>query len=88
MNGFDQLREYLLQSDDDFRQLADQHEELERRLTELSRQLYRSNSEEGERSTLKKRKLQLKDRMEEMLRRRRSVAEGQTALSLQPDSRG
>ena len=87
MIRFDQLREHLLYSDNDFRQLAEQHEELETRLTELSRQLYRSSSEEGERSTLKKRKLQLKDRMEEIIRDY-SVAEGQTAWALQLHSGG
>ncbi len=88
MGYSNQLRESLLRSDDDFRELAEQHEKLENRLAELSRQLYRSASEEGERVTLKKRKLQLKDRMEDMLRRR-SVADGQEpASSLQPHPRG
>ena len=88
MSRFDQLREHLLHSDDDFRRLAEQHEQLDNRLTELSRQQYRTSREEGERSTLKKRKLQLKDRMEEMLLRHRAVAEGQAASALQPHSRG
>ena len=88
MSYSDQLRESLLHSDDEFRQLAEEHEGLKNRLAELSRQLYRSTSEEGERATLKKRKLQLKDRMEDMLRRHRSVAKGQPASALQPQTRG
>ena len=88
MSRFDQLREHLLRSDYEFRQLAEQHEELENRLVELSRQLYRSSSEEGERSTLKKRKLQLKDRMEKMLRGHETSLEGQVASALQPHPRG
>ena len=84
----EQFRESLLRSDNDFRQLAEQHEMLDNRLTELSSQLYRSNSEEGERLTLKKRKLQLKDRMEEMLRRHRTLAKEQPASALQQQTRG
>ena len=70
MTGSQQLRENLLQTDEEFRRLAAQHRDLEARLGELSRQLYRTGQEEMEKATLKKRKLQLKDRMEEILRRR------------------
>ncbi len=69
MTGSQQLRESLLQTDEEFRQLAAQHRDLDARLGELSRQLYRTGPEDVERATLKKRKLQLKDRMEEILRR-------------------
>ena len=75
MIGTDQLREILVRTDAEFRHLTEQHQELDARLNELSQQLYRSGKEESERTTLKKRKLQLKDRMEQMLRRRRKVAE-------------
>ncbi len=87
MIASDQLREILVQTDEEFRHLSEQHRELESRLTELSRHLYRSAPEERERVTLKKRKLQLKDQMEQMLKRRREV--GETAASpLQTDARG
>ena len=86
MIGTDQLREILVQTDEEFRHLAEQHQELDARLTELSRQLYRSGSEERERATLKKRKLQLKDRMEQMLRRRRKVEEQHRSSPLQTDA--
>ena len=72
MASSQQLRETLLQTDEEFRRLSEQHRELETRLAELSRQLYRNGPEELEKATLKKRKLQLKDRMEEILRARRS----------------
>lgn len=78
MTGSEDLREILLRTDEDFRHLAEQHQELDARLTELSQQVYRSGSEERERATLKKRKLQLKDRMEQMLRRHRQLGEGPT----------
>ena len=73
MIGTDQLREILVRTDEEFRHLAEQHQELDTRLKELSQQLYRSGTEESERATLKKRKLRLKDRMEQMLRRRRRL---------------
>ena len=79
MTGTQQLRENLLQTDEEFRRLAAQHRDLEARLGELSRQLYRTGQEELEKATLKKRKLQLKDRMEEILRQRRDPS-GVTAL--------
>ena len=83
MRSFDQLRESLLQTDDEFRQLAAQHQELDSRLSELSRQVYRSNSEELERGTLKKRKLYLKDQMESVLRRHRELTEANPLPALQ-----
>ena len=65
------LKEQLLQSDDEFHQLADQHHELEHRLHELTAKPYLSEPEQLEEVTLKKRKLQLKDRMEDIMRRHR-----------------
>lgn len=72
MASSQQLRETLLQTDEEFRRLSEQHRDLEARLNELSRQLYQNGTEELEEATLKKRKLQLKDRMEEILRERRN----------------
>ena len=65
------LRELLLQTDEEFHQLAAKHHELEDRLHELSSKHYLSGSEELEKVALKKRKLQLKDRMEDILRQHR-----------------
>ena len=64
-------KELLLQTDEEFHQLAAQHHELEDRLDELAAKQYLSEPEQLEKVTLKKRKLQLKDRMEDILRRRR-----------------
>jgi uncharacterized protein YdcH (DUF465 family) len=66
-----QLREVLLQNDEEFRHLAEQHNELDARLNELVGHAYPSNADEIEKATLKKRKLQVKDRMESILRRHR-----------------
>jgi uncharacterized protein YdcH (DUF465 family) len=65
------LKERLLQSDDEFRQLAAQHHDLDERLHNLASKHYLSQPEQLEETTLKKRKLQLKDRMEDILRRYR-----------------
>ncbi len=65
------LKPLLLETDDEFRQLATKHHELEERLHELTSKHYLSGPEQVEEITLKKRKLQLKDKMEEILRRYR-----------------
>lgn len=66
-----QLRELLLQSDQEFRELALKHHELDDRLHELSARPFLSDTEQIEEVHLKKKKLQLKDKMEDMLRSRR-----------------
>jgi uncharacterized protein YdcH (DUF465 family) len=65
------LKELLLQTDEEFHQLAAKHHELDDRLHELTAKPYLSEHEQLEEVTLKKRKLQLKDRMEDILRRHR-----------------
>jgi uncharacterized protein len=63
-----ELKDLLLKTDEEFRQLATQHHELDDRLHDLSVKPYLTESEQVEEIQLKKRKLQLKDRMEEILR--------------------
>ena len=63
-----ELRELLLQSDQEFRELALKHHELDDRLHELSARPFLSESEQLEEIQLKKKKLHLKDQMEDMLR--------------------
>ena len=65
------LKDQLLQTDEEFHNLAAKHHELEDRLHELTAKHYLSEPEQVEEVTLKKRKLQLKDRMEDILRRHR-----------------
>ena len=72
-------RTMLLQTDDEFRQLAAKHKELEQRLSELAGKPHLSEPEHLEQATIKKRKLQLKDRMEDIVRRF-SDSNGPTAL--------
>jgi uncharacterized protein len=76
-----ELKELLLKTDEEFRQLATQHHQLDDRLHELSAKTYLSEPEQVEQITLKKRKLQLKDRMEDILRRHRGEASGPFASS-------
>lgn len=68
----EELKELLLRTDDEFRQLAIKHSELESRLHDLATKHYLSEPEQLEEVTLKKRKLALKDRMENILRRTRT----------------
>jgi uncharacterized protein YdcH (DUF465 family) len=63
-----EVKNLLLQSDHHYRQLADRHHELDTRLHELSEKHYLTSTEQFEEVTLKKRKLALKDQMEEIAR--------------------
>jgi uncharacterized protein YdcH (DUF465 family) len=65
------VKNLLLESDDEFKELAARHRDLEQRLRELSHRHYLSEPEKVEETTLKKKKLQLKDRMEDIVRRHR-----------------
>ena len=70
MNQEQHAREVLLEEDDEYRDLAEQHRALESRLAELLDHPYPSGAEQIEEATLKKKKLHVKDRMENILRRR------------------
>ena len=71
-----ELKELLLKTDEEYRQLATQHHELDDRLHALSVKPYVTEPEQVEEVTLKKRKLHLKDKMEDILRRHRGEAPG------------
>ena len=75
------LREMLLQTDEEFHQLAAQHHELDDRLHQLTAKPYLSAPEHVEQVTLKKRKLQIKDRMEDILRRHRQTRRPVSSMS-------
>ena len=76
------LKDELARTDEDFRNLSAKHHELEDRLHELTSKHYLSEPEQVEEVTLKKRKLQIKDRMEDILRRSRG--DGSTISQLSP----
>ncbi|MFN8057588.1 MAG: YdcH family protein [Vicinamibacterales bacterium] len=67
------LKAQLLQSDQEYRELNETHHALDTRLAELTSRPHLSESEQLEEVELKKRKLQLKDRMEDIVRRHRPM---------------
>ena len=70
------LKSLLLDTNEEYRQLVTRHHELDDRLHELTSKHYLSDAEQFEEVTLKKRKLQLKDRMELILRQHRNGVSG------------
>jgi uncharacterized protein YdcH (DUF465 family) len=70
MNAADaqEVKNFLLHSDQQFRQLAEQHHQLDDRLHQLIEKHYLSATEQFEQVTLKKKKLALKDQMETIVR--------------------
>ncbi len=63
------LKEQLLRTDAEFRTLFDRHHELDERLQTYASMSHLSEDEQREEVLLKKRKLMLKDRMEDIARR-------------------
>ena len=63
-----EVKNLLLTSDPQYRELAERHHRLDDRLHELTDRHYLTDSEQVEEVTLKKRKLALKDQMEQMAR--------------------
>ena len=63
-----EVKRLLLQSNDQYRQLSERHHLLDDRLHQLTERHFLSATEQLEEVTLKKRKLALKDRMEEIAR--------------------
>lgn len=59
----DSLKEELMSSNPEFRELAREHGRYEQRLSELSALTYPSDEEQLEEITLKKKKLAIKDQM-------------------------
>ena len=64
----EELKRELSASNEEFQKLLRHHHEHERRLAELASKSFLSSDEEIEEKKLKKEKLHLKDRMEEIAR--------------------
>ncbi len=64
-----ELKERLMTSDHEYRDLSARHHELDERLHELSSRHFLTEPEQVEESQIKKQKLRLKDRMEDIVRR-------------------
>ncbi len=63
------LKEQLLRTDAEYRELCQLHHELDDQLQSMAANAHLSEGEQLEEVRLKKRKLQLKDRMEDIVRR-------------------
>lgn len=61
------LREKLYRDNSDFRELVQQHQNYEKRLTELAELTYPNEEELFEETTLKKKKLFIKDQIYSMI---------------------
>ena len=61
-----EVKDLLMRSNDQYRQLSERHHQLDDRLNELTHLTHLTASEQVEETTLKKRKLALKDQMEQM----------------------
>jgi uncharacterized protein YdcH (DUF465 family) len=62
------LKHLLIQTNEEFRELASKHHSLDDRLHQLESKHYLSDAEQFEEISLKKHKLHVKDRMECILR--------------------
>jgi uncharacterized protein YdcH (DUF465 family) len=61
-----EVKNLLMQSNDQYRQLSERHHLLDDRLHQLTERHFLSATEQFEETTLKKQKLALKDQMERM----------------------
>ncbi|MBL8112739.1 MAG: YdcH family protein [Acidobacteria bacterium] len=68
----EEVKRELSDSHEEFKKLLDDHHAHERRLAELASKTYLSSDEETEEKRLKKEKLTLKDRMEQIAREHRA----------------
>ncbi|HEX6895633.1 MAG TPA: YdcH family protein [Bryobacteraceae bacterium] len=71
-NTQEELKAHLMQTDEEFRNLAEQHAQLHKQLEALEAKSHLTPEEEVEEHRLKKMKLRVKDQMNEMLARHRA----------------
>lgn len=67
MSTADPVRDELIKSNPTFRELVHQHEDFEKRLSELAHLTYPNDDEQLEEVTLKKKKLAIKDEIYSMM---------------------
>jgi len=68
------LKEFLINNDEQFRLLMNEHHQYETRLTELTALQFPSEEEQIEEALLKKKKLYLKDQMEAIVHKYKASA--------------
>jgi len=71
-NTQDELKAHLMATSEEFRSLAEQHARLRKKLEELGAKPHLTEQEQMEEQHLKKQKLRLKDRMNEIMARYRA----------------
>jgi hypothetical protein len=71
MSQHDDLKAELINTDDEFRRLYEEHQDYERRLQEINQKSLLSQEDEIEEKKIKLHKLTLKDHMEQILRAHR-----------------
>lgn len=69
----EELKAYLMQSNEEFRSLAEKHAEYARLIDEIESKPHLTEQDEMEEHRLKKLKLHLKDQMHEMINRYRAT---------------
>jgi uncharacterized protein YdcH (DUF465 family) len=74
-----EIRQQLLQSNEEFRRLAQKHSNYDEQLEKLVHKTYLSEQEKVEEINLKKKKLQVKDQMEIMIQRFRQQVAAQSS---------
>ncbi len=75
--GETQLREQLLSTNSEFRRLASEHQAYSEQLDKLSSRPHLTDDERLQETTLKKKKLLLKDQMHSMVQKYRKQLEAQ-----------
>ncbi|HEV2846148.1 MAG TPA: DUF465 domain-containing protein [Thermoanaerobaculia bacterium] len=73
MSQYDDLKAELINTDEEFRRLYEEHQDYERRLQSLNQKQLLSQDEEVEEKKIKLHKLVLKDHMEQILRQHRET---------------
>lgn len=73
MSQYDDLKAELIETDEEFRRLYEEHKEYERRLDTLNQKSLLSQEDEAEEKKIKLHKLVLKDHMEQILRQHREA---------------
>lgn len=63
------VKEHLIQTDEGFRKLAEQHEEYERQLKVMLHRPYLSERDQLQETVIKKKKLAVKDQMQTLIHR-------------------
>jgi uncharacterized protein YdcH (DUF465 family) len=76
LSQIDGVKEALLQSSEDFRQLVSEHQALDRQIRQLSALSFLTDEQQYTEASLKKRKLALKDQIEARLREERAGSNG------------